>query len=119
MSETAATFTVTVLIDDETRTLTAPAGANLRRLLIAHGISPYAALTKSLNCGGRGICATCGVWFEAGEPAPKHWHDQLAAAFAYPRLCCTIAVNSDMTVKMITDKVIWGMRDPERRFVGA
>jgi ferredoxin len=110
--------TLTVLIDDETRVLTVPAGTNLRRALISAGISPYAALTRNLNCGGRGICATCGVWFEAGEPAPVHWHDQLAARFAYPRLSCQITVDADMTVRMITEKVIWGMRDPARRFVG-
>ncbi|MDZ4769927.1 MAG: 2Fe-2S iron-sulfur cluster-binding protein [Chloroflexota bacterium] len=114
---TSTHYIVTVLIDNETQALSVPAGGNLRRALIGAGISPYAALTKKLNCGGRGICATCGVWFEAGEPAPVHWHDQMAARFGYPRLSCQVTVENDMTVRMITEKVIWGMRDPARRFV--
>jgi ferredoxin len=114
---TPLTHTVTVLIDDDTRTLTVAHGSNLRRALLEAKISPYAALTRTLNCGGRGICATCGVWIESGEPAPIHWHDKLAAQFAYPRLSCQITVNADMTVRMLTEKVIWGMRDPARRFV--
>lgn len=107
---------VRVLIDDDARLLTVPHGANLRRALLDAGISPYAALTRRLNCGGRGICATCGVWIETGEPAPAHWHDKAAAAFGYPRLSCQISVETDMTVRILTDKVIWGKRDPARRF---
>ncbi|MDX2136866.1 MAG: 2Fe-2S iron-sulfur cluster binding domain-containing protein [Chloroflexota bacterium] len=110
------THTLTVLINDETRTFTAPHGANLRRFLLEQGITPYTTLTQVANCGGRGICATCGVWIETGEPAPRHWHDRAAAAFGYPRLSCQISIESDMSVRILTDKVIWGGRDPERRY---
>jgi ferredoxin len=109
-------LTLTVLLGDETYTLTAERGANLRRTLLANGITPYTAITRVANCGGRGICATCGVWIEAGEPAPRHWHDQAAAAFGYPRLSCQITIESDMTVRILTDKVIWGARDGARRY---
>ncbi len=110
------THTITLLIDDETRTLDVPDGANLRRTLLEAGLSPYTAITRVTNCGGRGICATCGVVFEAGEPEPENWHDKLAARFGYPRLSCQITVRADMTVRILTDKLIWGRRDPSRRY---
>ncbi|HYO88993.1 MAG TPA: hypothetical protein VER79_10110, partial [Candidatus Limnocylindrales bacterium] len=74
---------------------------NLRRALLAAGLSPYAALTQR---------ATCGVRLSAGEPAPVHWHDTLAARFGYPRLSCQITVTSDLTVLLVEDKRIWGGR---------
>jgi ferredoxin len=102
------THLLTIVIGDEQRTLHAADGANLRRVLLDAGISPYAPLTQKLNCGGRGLCATCGVLIDSGEPAPVHWHDQLADRFGYPRLSCQITVQGDMTVRIITDKMIWG-----------
>ena len=108
--------TVTVLADARVQTLEVPDGANLRQALLDAGLSPYARLTRQLNCGGRGLCATCGVWLEAGAPAPNHWHDQLAARFGYPRLSCQITVTGDLTARLVTDKRIWGRRDPGRRW---
>ncbi|MGB3541930.1 hypothetical protein, partial [Rubrivirga sp.] len=81
-------------------------GANLRRSLLDAGLSPYVALTELAHCGGRGICATCGVWVSPA-PAPTHWHDRMAAAWSYPRLSCQITVETDLEVE-IPDKVIWG-----------
>jgi ferredoxin len=112
------THTLTLHIGDETHHLNAPHAANLRRFLLENGFTPYTALTRVANCGGRGICATCGVWVETGEPAPRHWHDKAAAAFGYPRLSCQIVIEGDMTVRILTDKIIWGGRDPARRFRG-
>lgn len=63
----------------------APHGANPRRLLLRHELSPYTHWTRRRNGGGRGLCATCGVRLDA-PPAPTHWHDRLA------------------------DKIIWGQR---------
>ena len=99
---------VTVLIGTQQRTLTVPLGANLRRALLAEGISPYAPLTRRLNCGGRGLCATCGVCIVPPSPEPTHWHDQLAQRFGYPRLSCQITVNTDLTLRILSDKRIWG-----------
>ncbi|NJL05068.1 MAG: 2Fe-2S iron-sulfur cluster binding domain-containing protein [Chloroflexaceae bacterium] len=90
-------------------------GTNLRRVLLALSLSPYAPLTRQRNCGGRGLCATCGVWLEQGEPPPTHWHDALAAQYGYPRLSCQITLEADLTVRLLTDKLIWGQRDPLRR----
>lgn len=89
-------------------------GANLRRALLAARITPYTAMTQRLNCGGRGICATCGVWIESGAPQPLHWHDRLADGFGYARLSCQVSVEDDMTIRILDDKWVWGARDPKR-----
>ncbi len=101
---------VTVWIGEECRVLEVAHGANLRQSLLAASISPYTSLTRRANCGGRGLCATCGVLLEEGEPAPQHWHDKLANHFNYPRLSCQIIVTKNMTVRILTDKIIWGKR---------
>jgi ferredoxin len=104
--------TVTVIHDgDETR-LDAPDGALLRDVLLDAGISPYTRYTERLNCGGRGLCATCGVRVCEGDHDPDHWHDRLAARFGYPRLSCQMSLTEDVTV-LIPDKRVWGGRNPE------
>jgi len=109
---------LTILEDDEQFELMVAHGANLREALLASGHTPYAWVTRRLNCGGRGLCATCGVWIEENEPAPHHWHDKVGTRFGYPRLSCQIAVETDMTVRILTDKWVWGRRDPSRRYSG-
>lgn len=89
------------------RTVEVPKGSNLRAVLLANDFSPYTTMTRNLNCGGRGLCATCGVWIEAGAPEPVHWHDRWAYKFGYPRLSCQIRVEEAMTVRQV-DKWIWG-----------
>jgi len=103
-------------IKDEEHKLGVPDGANLRIELLKAGFSPYAPLTRQLNCGGRGLCATCGVWIEAGAPPPAHWHDKAAGAFGYSRLSCQITIHTDMTVRLLTNKWVWGRRDGKRRY---
>jgi ferredoxin len=106
---------VTVHARGSIRVLTVLNGANLRRALIRAGLSPYAALTRRANCGGRGLCATCGVRLLENAPPPAHWHDALAARFGYPRLSCQIAVTGDLTVMLVDDKRVWGAREPQSR----
>lgn len=105
---------VTVWRDDVRFELMVPPGANLRQALLDHALTPYAWLTRQLNCGGRGLCATCGVWL-AADKAPTHWHDRLARRFGYARLSCQIAVDGPLTVHLDTDKRIWGGRRPRWR----
>ncbi|MEQ8677888.1 MAG: 2Fe-2S iron-sulfur cluster-binding protein [Aggregatilineales bacterium] len=105
-----------VLIDDEKREFTVSSGSNLRKTLLERGISPYATILDKLNCGGRGLCATCGVIIEEGEHAPTHWHDRIGSRFGYPRLSCQITIETDMTVRIMTDKWIWGRRDAGRKW---
>ncbi len=94
---------------EKTHTFEAPKGSNLRTLLLDYDLSPYVPITNKLNCGGNGICATCGVLISKGEPAPKHWHDKAAKRFGYPRLSCQITIEQDITIQLI-DKIIWGKR---------
>jgi ferredoxin len=101
---------VRVIEDGEESTLAAPVGANLRELLRERGHSPYTRLTERANCGGNGVCGTCGVRVRDG-PDPDHWHDTLAGRWGYPRLSCQITVEDDMTVE-IPDKIVWGRREP-------
>jgi len=96
------------------RTLDVPHGANLRRVLLDAGLSPYTSLTRRANCGGRGLCATCGVLLGAGAPPPRHWHDKLAARWGYPRLSCLVSVEGPLTVRLDDHKRVWGRRDPHR-----
>jgi ferredoxin len=84
-------------------------GQNLREALMENGLSPYTSLTKSLNCGGRGLCATCGVFILNADLRADHWHDRLAKQFHYPRLSCQITVDCDLEIE-IPSKLIWGNR---------
>lgn len=104
--------TVRLLTADGEHVLTLPAGTNLRRALLTAGYTPYGSVSQYTNCGGRGLCATCGVRFVEGEPLPTHWHDRVAKAFGYPRLTCQITVNADMTIRLIDDKILWGQLLP-------
>ncbi|MDS0260158.1 2Fe-2S iron-sulfur cluster-binding protein [Haloarcula sp. S1CR25-12] len=104
--------TITVeLPDGSVEELTAPAGSVLRDALLDAGLSPHGRYARRLNCGGNGLCATCGV--RLAEPSdPDHWHDDLAERFGYPRLSCQIRVRAGMRVRLL-DKRLWGSRDPD------
>jgi ferredoxin len=104
---------ITVFDGDDKHEIKAEQGDILRDVLLAHGFSPYTNVTCKLNCGGRGLCATCGVWIDE-DVTPEHWHDKAADAFGYPRLSCQIKIEQDMTVRLLTDKVIWGGRDTDK-----
>jgi ferredoxin len=102
-----STHIVTVLSGETAHTLHVAHGANLRQALLDAGMSPYARLTKKANCGGRGLCATCGVRIAAAPP-PTHWHDRIGNAFGYPRLSCQVQVDGPLTVRLLQEKRIWG-----------
>ncbi|QPV64917.1 2Fe-2S iron-sulfur cluster binding domain-containing protein [Halosimplex litoreum] len=94
--------------DGERRELTADEGAVLRDVLLAAGLSPHGRYARRVNCGGRGLCATCGV--RPADPAePDHWHDDMADRFGYPRLSCQLRVRDGMAVRLL-DKRVWGGR---------
>jgi len=101
-----------------THTITVRPGVNLRRVLLDNDISPYGPVNQYVNCGGRGLCATCGVWIDDGEPSPEHWHDRIGSRFGYPRLSCQIIVDQPMTIRILTDKWVWGQRDGDRAWRG-
>jgi ferredoxin len=110
MTDGTETVTVTVVDGEERREFDVPTGTTLREALVDRGFSPYTRYTERLNCGGRGLCATCGVRVEYGPP-PRHWHDRLAARFGYPRLSCQVTVREDVTVSLVDDKRVWGGRE--------
>jgi ferredoxin len=98
---------------DRERLLAAPKGATLRDVLRERDCSPYTRLTERLNCGGRGLCGTCGVRIEPA-PEPTHVHDALAARWGYPRLSCQVTLAEDLRVR-IPEKVIWGGREDSQQ----
>ncbi|MWG35764.1 2Fe-2S iron-sulfur cluster-binding protein [Halomarina oriensis] len=108
-----APVTLTVDHDGETTVLSVTPGTNLRRALLDAGRSPYTSVTERVNCGGRGLCATCGVRVLTPR-APEHWHDRLAARFGYPRLSCQLTVEHDTHVR-IPEKLVWGDRAHDPR----
>jgi ferredoxin len=107
MSETVR---VVVVHDGEETELAVDPGRNLRNVLREADLSPYSRLTERANCGGRGLCATCGVRLAESVDA-DHWHDRLAARFGYPRLSCQVTVDRDMRVELVDDKLVWGSRE--------
>lgn len=104
-----ADHTVTVSHSEGKARLSVPDGTVLRDALLAAGLTPHSRAGRRLNCGGRGLCATCGVRVEEA-PAPDHWHDALAARFGYPRLSCQVRVTGDMEVT-VPEKLVWGGRE--------
>jgi ferredoxin len=109
--DTSRPATLTVETPDgDTRELSADPDAVLRDVLLDADLSPHSRYAVA-NCGGRGICATCGVRL-ADPPAPEHWHDDLADRFGYPRLSCQIRVRDGMYVT-IPSKRVWGGRERE------
>ncbi|MEF8813230.1 MAG: 2Fe-2S iron-sulfur cluster-binding protein [Halovenus sp.] len=105
-----ATVTVVVHHEGETTRLAAESGAVLRDVLRDAGLSPHSTVGRRVNCGGRGLCATCGVRVLTDAPAPNHWHDDLAARFGYPRLSCQLRVEEELEVR-IPEKLVWGGRE--------
>lgn len=93
--------------------LTAYKGERLRNVLLRNDLSPHVALTSKLNCGGNGICATCGVWLQKGVKA-SHWHDKLAKRFSYPRLSCQVVIEHSIKVELVDDKKIWGKPNADK-----
>lgn len=110
MSDSVAVW-VSVAATGETHVLDVSRGAVLRDVLLEHGISPHGRYARRLNCGGRGLCATCGVRFVSDELQPEHWHDRLADRFGYPRLSCQLELTEDCIV-VIPEKRVWGAREP-------
>lgn len=48
-------------IEFEGKTVSCEQGANLRKVLLANGLSPYNGMADTLNCRGHGTCGTCAV----------------------------------------------------------
>ena len=103
---------VTVVTDDEENVVWLERGETLRDALLERGFSVYGTVSRHINCGGRGLCATCTVEVDP-TPEPTHWHDAAAARFGYPRLSCQIDVEEPLRVELL-DKYVWGQVLPRR-----
>jgi ferredoxin len=108
----------------ENKEIEVPVGTNLRRAAIQAGINLNcglngvgASINKWVNCGGKGMCATCRVlitrgmentnpmtkreWFQFQTP----FHPDPIPCFAYVghedtmRLACMVKVNGDIEVE--------------------
>jgi ferredoxin len=99
-----------ITLVNENKTLEVTDGANLRKVLLKHGISPYIGKDKILNCRGFGLCGTCRVEVVDGKGVPAMTDREEAAlvglipfyARKIPknvRLSCRINVKGDLTVK--------------------
>lgn len=103
---------VTVVDGDDETVIEVTPGRNLREALHEHGFDVYGSVSRVANCGGRGLCGTCGVRLEDG-PEPDHWHDRAAERWGYPRLSCRVTVDGPLTVRLV-EKFVWGQLRPRR-----
>ena len=102
---------VTVVDDGTETTLQVPEGSVLRDVLMEAGFDVYGTVSRRVNCGGRGLCGTCGVRVRE-SPEPEQWHDAAAERWGYPRLSCQIQVREPLTVELV-EKVVWGQLLPD------
>ena len=103
---------VTLVKENGVQHISCNKGENLRDVLLENKISFYGTLSKHLNCNGRGLCATCGVYILDQEVTPTRWHDKLADRFGYPRLTCQITIEENITIRIPRNKIIWGQLLP-------
>ena len=99
-----------ITLVNESKTIEAPEGTNLRALLLQNGISPYVGKDKFLNCFGNGLCGTCRVELVDGKGATAiSPMEELALAGLTPfyareipknvRLSCQINLTKDISIK--------------------
>lgn len=101
-------ITVTVIQNkgspqEATTTLQAPAGVNLRQLLVDNGINVYQSVTRWTNCKGKQLCGTCIVNIADGGPN-TNWKsmDEASTLRTNPdsyRLSCVTFAHGDVTVE--------------------
>ena len=95
---------------NENKTVEVPAGTNLRKTLLAQGISPYLGKDKFLNCLGNGLCGTCRVEIVDGKGAsPMQPLEDLSLVGMMPfyarkipknvRLSCQTSIANDIQIK--------------------
>lgn len=86
------------------KTITSPPGANLRRVLLEHGVQLYNGQAKYINCRGIGTCGTCAVEID-GEVSAPNWKDKARRSLPPHnpgrnlRLACQTKVLGDIRVK--------------------
>mmetsp|Transcript_24449 Transcript_24449/g.31759 ORF Transcript_24449/g.31759 Transcript_24449/m.31759 type:complete len:309 (+) Transcript_24449:104-1030(+) len=85
------------------KTLTAPAGATLRDVLIANNINVYQSVTRWTNCKGKQLCGTCIVNIADGmDNCSRKSLDERSTLRDNPesyRLSCVTNMYGDVTVE--------------------
>lgn len=85
------------------KTMQCEVGANLRQVLLAHGIDLYNGQAKVINCRSLGTCGTCAVQIE-GDVSAVTWQDKARRSLPPHdpardlRLACQTQVLGDITV---------------------
>ncbi len=85
------------------KTFECETGANLRKVLLAHGIDLYNGQATVINCRGLGSCGTCAVQIEGAVSEPN-WKDKTRRSLPPHkadrnlRLACQTQVLGDIQV---------------------
>lgn len=108
-------ITIKYIDGADEKILKANKGDNLLQVLKSNQIDVYGSASSKINCGGNGLCATCGVYVISGRANSNHWHDQLAEKFGYPRLTCQIVLEEDLIIKKPERKIMWGQLLPKMK----
>lgn len=96
------------------KTIVCDRGANLRKVLLAHGATLYNGKAGIINCRGIGSCGTCAVKIE-GEVSPANWQDRTRRSLPPHsptkdlRLACQTQVLGDIKVTKFDG--FWGQRE--------
>lgn len=85
------------------KTIECEAGANLRQVLLRHGVKVHNGGATVINCRGLGTCGTCAVQIVGAVSEPS-WREQ--ARLSLPphsptqsrRLCCQLQVLGDLRI---------------------
>lgn len=102
------TVTITVIENkgspqQQTHTLTAPAGVNVRQLCVDNGINVYQSVTRWTNCKGKQLCGTCIVDITNGAiHTNRKSMDEASTLRDNPdsyRLSCITFAYGDVTVE--------------------
>ncbi|KAK4532948.1 hypothetical protein CCYA_CCYA14G3805 [Cyanidiococcus yangmingshanensis] len=90
---------------NEPRTLEAPAGSNLRKVLLENKVDVYTLRGKLTNCGGGGQCGTCVVDILEGQvnTNPRGWREtkifENKKAPETWRLSCCTKIEGPITLR--------------------
>ena len=93
------------------QTIECETGANLRQVLLSHGVALYNGAATTINCRGIGTCGTCAVALE-GETSTANWRDRARRSIPPHdpqrnlRLACQTQVLGDLRVTKYNQ--FWG-----------
>jgi len=105
------------------KTIECETGANLRKVLLKHGVDLYNGGSTVINCHGIGTCGTCAVQVE-GKVSDANWRDRTRRSLPPHapdnnlRLSCQTQVFGDVWVKKFDgfwgqgDRMVWDADTP-------